>query len=1031
MVNRLRQEDTSLTTVDYNFLLEQILRYLEEFNPFIFSSDNQRLKIDIDEIAYQIAMSDKVNFPANLQKSDRLVSINLKEKSVDNFIDLVRKIKEKLEALLLVSNNKNQPLEKTIQNLLTDLSKWKDIKEKGFKYGFNDVNNIRKQKLCIPKQEEKTPSKSILKLHRLTIKVNNINEFEEEIKKSLKDYVETNFSSLDLDTYEELEENLEEFINYKQHHKNNRKSPIENLIDLVKSETIARLKKEAKICYLKYILQQLDVNKYENAIYLQDLIRRLNLLEDYLNDKEKVEGDYKVNYEGFEVSYRDLFAKGETYDILPIIPMVEGYLGENSNETKGEKTFTFALKLKLNGEVKNQGEKGEIISSFDYYLTLLNPESKQHKEEIKKGESGKQKILKIALLFTFIFASRLDVKSNNYEIKNELTYNPQEFWENNVIEILKGSDEEKKKEIFTTIYKGIKRINAKEKIARLENLLKTFLTYTSLIPLKTYPLQIGIRKNILQTNAETINREGNFFCQEIKTKDCLKYLAIGEARVNDNYLCHLPVSFTMEDIRYYDTEETQSLTLTYNLSGIKVLPVVILPLEDSKTKTLYSQCFKEESLILFSYNHFRLSWVGINKNSQIEESKIIFQDYQSPKAFVYRFVFSLLTYLAMEVILQSVSQKIFIPIMRLHIKDNDLPYNEEHFIRSYSKILAHLLRNKNLANTQGLNVKENGRDFRLKNSLSSLYSVLPKNFTAKDTNNNYQPQLEKLALIIVSSREADANYKNGDNGNSIANLYGETIRIVKEGNKVTVINDQTFNSNYDKQMMYENPTILVDEVERLYQDGFRHFLYIAKSPYSSNLNVTHEDKDLFFMSKIVLEKMKGEGDKERKDIHIYPIFFDKYFVVKLGGDKQSTSLYTQDTQELTNLFKDESQKSVVFFNLFNGLVVGKSGRNYRGVMSYSTLLNTYQGVLDNQDISRGLIDDRENNQLKNDILHYLSLFHFSRYEQHKTSGISFKLNPYENIIGDSSIGKHCLFPFNKKIDFNILAFLTQVKRILY
>ena len=85
MVNRLRQEDTSLTTVDYNFLLEQILRYLEEFNPFIFSSDNQRLKIDIDEIAYQIAMSDKVNFPANLQKSDRLVSINLKEKSVDNF----------------------------------------------------------------------------------------------------------------------------------------------------------------------------------------------------------------------------------------------------------------------------------------------------------------------------------------------------------------------------------------------------------------------------------------------------------------------------------------------------------------------------------------------------------------------------------------------------------------------------------------------------------------------------------------------------------------------------------------------------------------------------------------------------------------------------------------------------------------------------------------------------------------------------------------------------------------------------------
>ncbi|WP_308253938.1 hypothetical protein [Geminocystis sp. GBBB08] len=186
------------------------------------------------------------------------------------------------------------------------------------------------------------------------------------------------------------------------------------------------------------------------------------------------------------------------------------------------------------------------------------------------------------------------------------------------------------------------------------------------------------------------------------------------------------------------------------------------------------------------------------------------------------------------------------------------------------------------------------------------------------------------------------------------------------------------------------------------------------------------------MSKAVLKKLKGD----RQDIRIYPIFFDKYFVVKLegklGGEKQpTTSLYIQDTEYLGKLFEDDSQKSVVFFNLFNGLYVGKKEeRNYRGVMSYSTLLNTYDEILDNQDISQGLIYDKESNNLKDDILQYLTFFHFSRFEANKNV-INIKLNPYENIIDDSSVGKHCLFSFaNKKVDFNSLAFLTEVRSVL-
>jgi len=229
--------------------------------------------------------------------------------------------------------------------------------------------------------------------------------------------------------------------------------------------------------------------------------------------------------------------------------------------------------------------------------------------------------------------------------------------------------------------------------------------------------------------------------------------------------------------------------------------------------------------------------------------------------------------------------------------------------------------------------------------------------------------------------------------------------------------------------MYRNPTAIVTQIHNLYQEGYRHFLYIAKSPYTSTLNLTTaDDESLYFASKSVLKNLKGG----KTDIKIYPIFFDKYYVVKLGAT--TTSLYIQDTADLTNLFTDNSQKSVVFFNLFNGIKVGNDEeRFYHGVVSYSTLLNTYDTVIDDQDIRQGLIYDQDN-KLKQDILQYLTLFHFSRYEKQPTKSekINLKLDPYETIIGDSSVAKHSLFSLGiKKIEFNSLGFLTEVRRHLF
>ena len=359
--------------------------------------------------------------------------------------------------------------------------------------------------------------------------------------------------------------------------------------------------------------------------------------------------------------------------------------------------------------------------------------------------------------------------------------------------------------------------------------------------------------------------------------------------------------------------------------------------------------------------------------------------------------------------------------MRLQLSSKQDSSAEEEFMRSLSKTLSHLLSEEHLSNSQGFYIKDSRTQaYRIGNSLSSLYSILPKTFRFSDA--SYTPQLDKLAIIIISSREGDASYRGGKR---ISNLLGEVVGVERlKDNTVRLETLNTFSANYEHQQMYQRPSIVIEEVDKLYKHGFRHFMYVAKSPYSSTLNLTQtDDEALFFMSKSVLQALKGN----KHDIKVYPVFFDKYYVVNLG--RTVSSLYIQDTLELTNLVKDPSKKSVIFFNLFNGIKIPGEDRFYNGVISYATLLNLYEGILDDEEIYRGLLYDRDNNTLKNDVLQYLTLFHFSRYE--KSKNISLKLDPYENIIGDNAVSKLSIFSHTaRNINFNSLAFLTEVRRAL-
>ncbi len=377
----------------------------------------------------------------------------------------------------------------------------------------------------------------------------------------------------------------------------------------------------------------------------------------------------------------------------------------------------------------------------------------------------------------------------------------------------------------------------------------------------------------------------------------------------------------------------------------------------------------------------------------------------------------MLAYICLELLLEK-QTRLFIPILRLHLhgKDDDAPI--EKFIVSLSAVLSHLFNETHRANKKGFDIRKLG--FKIPNTMSSLYSVLPKKFTFHSSSKS--PKLDKLAIIIVSSRESDRGW----NGSAkIYNLMGEIIGVNTKNGVVKFQLPTTFSDNYNQQEMYTNPSVIIDKVTELYQLGYKHIVYIAKAPFTSTLHLTQTEDDdgLFFMSRDVIRGLKSEYH----DIKIYPMFFDKYYAVRLE-DIAASSLYIQDTVELTNLLEDPSKKSVVFFNLFNGMKVGKEEeRYYRGVISYATLLNIYQGILDDEDIHKGLIFD---GSLKDDILQYLTLFHFSRYQK-ADKQIHVKLDPYDNLIGDKSVGKLSLLNhFKGKGEFNSLAFLTLVRKVL-
>lgn len=1013
MVNEFREGGNNLAPVNYSSFLQQILRKLPDYPLFGLSGDRKRLVIQIDPLAKALATTPGVDNPLISTQGVRTATVNFARGFEEQFPGKIQQIRlllqQQLAGAIEPSETIQELRDRLILNSLSDLPK-KDEKDKKDKQPLNlwqdfakPYPNQQTQQLRI--ETNRPGSESALKFHKLTINVHHINQVQDQLKQGIENYILTEVDSEEKqqDLYDNLQDEIEDEL-----------SDFQELQRIVDTETLGKLKKYAKIVYLEHLLYHIQTADSVGRIYLQDLIRRLKLLEQYINDTSKTNADYEVSYAGYTINYRDVFSRAEAFDPLPIIPIVAGNLGEYTDTNKGETQFICGFKMKLNGAVQAYGGQ----PSFDYHLNLIDPDNLEHKENLANPEKAKsfaEKVLRRVLLYYFIFASRCNPLDPNYDPNSELEYPALEIFQTRVLPILQGNNEEQKKTLFYGMVKGFKEFNFREKIKRLGELLKNGLKQQTILPTGTYPIQITVRKGILSDTDSMPN--GVFFNEDIiNPKKCLRYISVGEAKVDPEALCQIPGTIKIEDIRYFTAESREEFTWKYQISGIKVLPVLWTP-SDTKCREAYRHPGFPNSLVVFAYNKDIL---GPAKADQKEKPLT------ESQGFTYRFVWTLLSYICFDILLENAPNNLFIPQIRLHLGNQNNPFHAEKFIAHLSKSLSHLLREKYRSNSQGFRIN-NLSKFTIDNGLASLYSVLPKKF--RFSQNSAPPTLDKLAIIVVSSRESDAKYDNRNRQSRKANVIGEVITVQRTPNDIIVLTPLlTFSENYSLKDLYGEPPILIDTVSNLYRQGYRHFLYIAQAPHTSTLHITktEQDEGLYFMSPSIINAL----GKNHGDIKIYPVFFNKYYVRKVKDMKQQQSLYVQETAELTRLSQDPQQQAVVFFNLFNGISVkGKDAddRFYNGVMSYSTLLGKfYPGVLDDQNIRQDLIYQ---SPLKNDILQYLTLFHFSRFE--KNQNMCIKLDPYDNLIGEESVGALSIFPqMSPGVDFNSLAFLTEVKKVL-
>jgi hypothetical protein len=1042
-MNILEESSDHRTPVDYHLLLQEVKKIVEKAPPGLLEVSSSRVTFDIDAIAHRVAS----RYPKHalffeprrehLFVSTHLADLTAKTTFSDDILRLRASLYARFQAILPQDLRGATPdpasfLRKLFTPIQDFAQERKNVKKErdpqGLRYEkLNENFPLKKQRLHL--RSKKTEQEPCLKGHKLTIQVDRLKDFASQITNGIVAFLQSQPACTPEDI-EQVQQELERRSLKKD-------SDLSRLSEALVRHSLARIQRSAQIHYLHYLQRGLQdwhaPARKQPLPWLRTLTNRLEQLEAYIANPAREDTFYQVSYQQNTYNLRELFTRSDAFDTLPIITVIDGMLGEQSQSEREQKTFAFGVKLKLNGPVQVHSGGGKSV--FEYYSALLNPDSDLYQQRERETQTSPrerqrflEKVLKVALLYLFVFTN---LDNADFDPTSEADH---------LLTVLRGENEQQKTALLAQLYKtlaGCKR----RYIDPLRDMLAAFLHNQKIgLPRSDEALILSLHNTIL-ADLDSIVTRYDFFQEDWPRndgKDILKYVSVDKNGASSESLSRFPVTLTFETM-YYDLapQPAEKFTMSYQIERLLVLPIVFAPFIQAALDQNVEKFIPTRNII-FSYRQ---------------------RDFHNDalQTFVYRCVYILLAYLFLKVLLdesipQEQRRRTFLPIVCMHTKPEAVDasqLDQESFLHNFTKVLSHMLAEDYQASSQGLNLQSTNDRFKLPNALASLYNMLPRLFSPSALRSQHLP-LDKLAIITVSSRKADLNQSSPDAYSST--IYGDVIGMeIQPDGSILASTLTTFSAISEAEPMYERPEVILEQVRTYAKQGYRHFLYVAQAPYTSTLHLPSADSrtKLYFMNESVIQAMRQVD----ANIKIYPIFCDKYHVVRQRTSssaknipeqaeqeegsapvQEADSLYIDDLLELSTLANDKQKRTVTFFNVFNGLTVGRQEdldlRLYNGVISYGTLVNMYEDTLYYQYIWQDLLGERTPGSLAVGLLDLLTLLHFMRYEKSRPD--RFKLDPYSRIIGSESVGKRAIFPHaTGTTRFNSLAFLTLVRSVLH
>lgn len=790
---------------------------------------------------------------------------------------------------------------------------------------------------------------------------------------------------------------------------------VDTIHSFIQENRFAAVKRASSFLYLDYLINNMTtefVSKNKGAVtWLKRYTERYEKFEEICTQLLKEIRYSPIDFLGEKRDILNTFRHKNVYNVLPIIGVFSEIMVGTRNKDKNLEQY--GISLKLNGEVQNAKiPRGQGKQSFLYHIEKMvalvehGGEEDYFETPSKMANQFWNGAIHVVLLKYFL----LHLDDETYDPVPELlkdldhiaSYNgspkqedAHKWYSKLARTFLDNQGELKRIQQQLDAVRQVLRIHLDPKLNQIQEQIST----------KTYKRRLTLLKSILAEKLFDPNRI-SVLRSELATHN-YKYTILTKEILEDS-LFSLEYEIEFSNTFLCSTQDLEQIRFKYDVKEQdETLAVFFLPY-NTQTKTWEQQAFNFTKHSP-SLNKVCIPYPLINK-------------FESPvDRFIFLFTYKFFIYLFLVAYMEPISKKgknLFIAFWHFHERNKKRKeyISMEVYIRQFTKELEFLFGMDHNTGSQGFDFGTGTQAYKVANSQNSMYANVPKVFEL-----DVPILIPKIAIVIITSMKSD-DRKQSDQYRT--GVFGEVYVVDSVEHVSTLRRFGTFFDYHNNETVYQQSNVLVGMMQTLYNAGYKHILYIAKTPYTTKfLDKEHNQKELYFMRQKMIESLHVA-----KDMAVYPMHFTltRAYQARLGKEKRKVALFVDDTSHIQKNLYEDHEGIIPILQLYsgNGLKGNEQRHVYNSLITYQTWRRIYSDEVINNKIQLALIDP---DGIKPHLIRALLLLHTSRFESNYN--ITIKVNPYSRLLGDDGIAKKSILHITwgeKTFKMNMLAYFAYL-----